>query len=787
MQALINGLRGVIRRPALTASIVIPLTLATATSTALFAIADALLWRPLPFPNADRTVTVELPRLEPRRGQLAARVMIGPAAADEFEQSFKTSSLFTDTISAWPGIGGFEPNVVRQTGLQVASVNPRFFERFGLRPLHGRVFSEDDRAIVLGGVGALPVILSHGYWISEFGGNTNLIGRVVTIGERQASIVGVMEPGVKFPGRTDVWTPQGKGVFAAITGFAQLSPHATIEEARTAFPMLDFQSLRDSLRPRGAEAMVFIFAATLALLLLAWVQIGGLMLAGAADRRRDVAVRLSLGADTRRIAGEFAAEAVWFAATALSVSWLAVPFLTTALISLLPDSFTKTQYLDLDWRPYAFAVVITTIGMVMLIAAALRVARGSSPLQLIQRSDSDAASVVRTRRGLLIIQASCTALMLYLAALAGFSYLNVTRFNYGFDAENVVIIEPPQNIPPGVGGAEYTRYFDAHMSRLNAMAERLNKLDGVDIAAPIWDTPIASLHPEFRNEVTRYNRRPIDPIPARIIGAGADIVEALGATVVSGTSFSDPYYRGQSKVVLINETLARQVSPGVSPLGMTIATRFLDARIIGVVRDLVDSTPDVPAAPLIFQPFHARGSGAQFLVVRTKSGGANMLPFLHQAVESEFGRMRPAAMRLLADDVKATMDPWRGQAVVLGLVAALGLPLSIVGLASGMLFFVRARTRDIGIRLALGARPSQARQLVLSYARRIVGIGCVIGVGAGALVGQFMSSQLFGVRPASLLTTIAVSCAIAGAAWVAAYIPARRASQVDPVIALRTE
>jgi ABC-type antimicrobial peptide transport system permease subunit len=271
------------------------------------------------------------------------------------------------------------------------------------------------------------------------------------------------------------------------------------------------------------------------------------------------------------------------------------------------------------------------------------------------------------------------------------------------------------------------------------------------------------------------------------MSAGDDIVEALGATLIAGTSFSHPDYRGQTNVAMINETLAKRLSPIVPALGRTLATESFTGTIIGIVRDLVDSTPDVAAVPLVFQPSRGRSAGAHLLIVRTSSPADALLPLLRRTVETEFGPMKAYELRLLADDVDKTVEPWRGRAAMLGIVAALGLPLSIIGLASGMMFFVRARTRDIGIRLALGALPSQARAVVVTYARRIVGIGSAIGVGAGAVVGHLMSSQLFGVGAVSPVTTVAVALLIAGAAWVAAYVPARRASQVDPVVALRAE
>lgn len=787
-EALRVGLKSVTRRPALALAIVVPMALATAVSTALFSIADGLYFRPLPLKNVESTVTVTLPAWGSRRTNLD-KTLNAQGARIGLQEAFTQSPLFSLTLSSTP-FGSFKTDIIRETGLKVAAVDMRFFEYFGLSPALGRLFSEDDQAarasITSSLDGVLPVILSDGYWRREFGANPAVVGQVATTAGRRVSIVGVMAPGVKFPGRTDIWTLPPVRSVDQISGFAQLAPGATVEQARAAFPSLDFAPLRESQRPSGAGTVVFIFGTALSLLLLAWVQIGGLVLTSASDRLHEIAVRMSLGAGHARILGQFAAESLWLVAIALALSWLVTPGLANLLIGLLPDSITAAQYLQPDNRALLFAGVVTGVGFVLLTLTPLSFIRRVAPMHSMQGRFLESISPAQVRRGLLVAQMACTALLLYVAALSAFSYLNVLRFDYGFDAENVVLIEPPIRID-GMTGPESTPVFLAHEGRVAATAERLRNVAGVRIATVITDSPLRDRYSNLRSNVQQVDGWPIDHVRARIFAAGPDIVDALGATLIRGKGLDQPEYRGRNDVVLVNETLARKVSPIVPVLGRRIRGDWLDATIVGVIKDLVDSTPERPAEPLFIQPTEVRSSVAHQILVRTALPAQVLIPTLRKMVEEDFGPMRSTQLYLLADDVEKTVGPWRGRAAVLSLVAMLGLPLAIAGIASGLFFLVRTRTRELGIRLALGATPEQARAFVLAYARRIVAIGGVVGVAAGMLAGRGMAGQLFGVGAVSVATTIAVAGVVGAMAWIAAYIPARRASRVDPAIVLRAD
>jgi predicted permease len=787
--ALRIGLKGVVRRPGLAVAIVVPLALATAVSAALFSIADGLYFRPLPLKNADRTVTVSMPTSGPRLSELVD-IFVTPSKATDFVPAFEQSKLFSATMSSAPG-GNFHTGIVKEIGLEVAAVDIRFFDHFGLPPAHGRLFTEDDQALVAalqsGVTGVLPVILSDGFWKRQFGGDVSLVGNQAPLAGRQVLVVGVMQPGVKFPGRTDVWTPRSRGTANQIRGFAQLAPGVTIDQVRAQFPLLDFTPLLDSLRPAGAGAVLFLFGTALSLLLLAWVQVGGLVLTSATNRLREIAVRISLGASTRRIVAHFAAESFWLASAALALAWVGVQPLTGAIIDLLPQELTGAQYLQPDGRTFLFCATTTMLGFALLTLAPFGLTKRIAPVALMRGMLGESLSTSRARRGLLVAQVAFTSLLLYVASLSAFSYLNVLRYDYGFDADNAVIFDPLLSAPPGMSGQEFVGVYNAHGVKVRALAERLAQLPGVRVATPIQDSPLARWRPGSRSPVQRFDGKRVEGLEAKVMGVGPDAIQALGATLIAGADFSDPMYRGRADVAVVSETMARQLSSVVPVIGKRLVVASVDATIIGIVQDLVDSTPEEPAPPLVLHSHLSRAAVAHQILIRSISGADRTMPALQRVIEEEFGPIRSTQLRLLADDVEKTVVPWRGRASVLVLVAALGLPLAIVGLSSGLFFLVRTRTRELGIRLALGALPEQARGFVLAYAGRVVVIGGAIGVAAGALVGQAMDGQLFGVGSVSIVTTLTVGVLVGGLAWCAAYFPARRASQVNPASVLRAE
>ena len=800
------SLRTLRRRPLLVTAVMLPLAMATAVSTALFSIADGLLLKPLPFPHSGRLVSIDLPQDEGRLRQLRP-ILSDPAARSAFGERLASIPLLEARAIVTPP-PYFDRNVAAAAQVRGAAVSPNFFEIFGLRAAMGRAIESSDAVPAMANpvAAVVPVVIGHALWLQEFGGDAGVIGRNVELAGRSVTVVGIMDAGVKFPGETNVWTPLNAIGVNDFRGFARLAPDATAEQLQGAFPGLDVQPLEKSVRRTGAVPYVLIFATTLALLLMSWVQVAGLMLSRAADRLKELAVRASMGASTGRLVSLFAADAIWLSVGSLALAAAAVPSLTALLVSWLPASLRFGQYLQADARTFTFASTATVLGIVVISIAPMSLIRRVSPLALLAGTLGDGRrSVSRARRLLLVAQIALTTMLLYVAGLSAHSLFRVLSFDYGFDGRHVLVADLPLLRSPETEGlryrspyelmphereqreAQWNAWLESNKQAVIESLDALKALPGVTAVAALTDTPIPSRTrlTTAGTEVTRVGNRPVGRLPVRLISASQDFVKALGATLLAGESFDAPSASGRLDVMVINEAFARRIQPLVWPIGTRVVSSNMTGTVIGVVKNLVDSAPGVEPDPQIFQRLAHRGAGARVAIVRTEGDADTAASAVRDVLQSRFGPLRSNQIRLLAADVDATVVPWRGRSSMLMLVAFLCVPLAILGVSSGLLFAVNAQSREIGIKLALGASPSQARRNVIRTALRLTSIGGAIGVVVGIAIGMLMDNQLFEVSPIDPVIVVVVVGGMLAICWCSALVPGARASQIDPVVVLK--
>jgi putative ABC transport system permease protein len=771
-------------------AIVLPLAMATTVSGALFSVADGLLLRPLPFPQPGRLVSIALPQ-DDRRLRLLTSILDDPAARrDLVEQLQSVPLLEARAISV--STPYFDPREAAAAQVRGTAVSTSFFEMFGLRPKLGRALDANDALIAISrpAPAAVPVVIGNALWLHEFGGDAGVLGRNVELVGRTVTVVGIMDAGVKFPGETNVWTPLNATGQNNFLGFARLIPGATAEQLQAAFPGLDIQLLERNLRGTASILYLFIFGTTVALLLMAWVQVAGLMLARAADRLRELAVRTAMGASTGRLVGLFVADGIWLSLGSLAVAWATIPILTGLFVSWLPASVRFGQYLQADQRTLAFAGVATVLGVVVISTAPIYLIRRVSVTQLVAGLVDGRKSVSTARRVLLVGQIALTTMLLYVAGLSVHSLVRVLSFDYGFDADHVLVADLPLSPGPRADAKkdEWDAWFASHKQRALDSLEALKAMPGVKAAAALSDTPIPTRTrlTTAGTEVTLVGAHLIEPsLSVVLVSASQDFVEALGATLLVGESFNAPYVAGRTDVMVINETLARQISPYGWPLGLRIVSSNMKGTVIGVVKDLVDSAPGVPPRPQIFQPVQYRNAGVHMAIVRTERDAQTMMSAVRDVLKTSFGPLKSHQIRLLAADVEATVVPWRGRSAMLTLVAFVCVPIAILGLSSGLLFAVSAQSREIGIKLALGASPSQARSNVIRTALRLTSIGGAVGVLTGTVIGTLMDHQLFEVSPVDPLAVVTVLGSLLALSWCSALVPAIRASRIDPAVVLR--
>jgi putative ABC transport system permease protein len=490
---------------------------------------------------------------------------------------------------------------------------------------------------------------------------------------------------------------------------------------------------------------------------------------------------------------QFAVENALLAGTAFTLAWLLAGPLTTLIISRLPAELTRGQYLAPDGRTVIFSAAISLLGLAVLTMLPIDLVRRAAPLRLLSGRLADTPiRAERVRMGMLAAQMALTAALLYVAGLAVHSFARVTTFDYGFDAENVLVFTPPP-VPGGGGSGRPIEEFLANLAerrrQLEAAAESLMRVPGV-VAAEVFSALPLQRRRVSEYEVTSFDGQPVEPgLTIRTTSAGPRFVEALGARMVAGYGFDRPDYAGTPNAAVINETLARRLSMrrvGNLEIRGSVLDRELRTErerfvITGAVRDLVQSSPGVPPEP---QLFSARVTGG-LLAIRTTAPVEASLPAVRTTLQRTFGDLPPRHFGFLRDELREVQLPYRGQSILLGLIAAFCLPLAAVGLTGALLYFVQSRTRETAIRMALGADPAGVRRMVVRRALAPVGIGIVAGTAAGIAMGRIVASQLFHVHPVDPVTTVSVAAALLGLAWLAALLPARHACRVDPAVALR--
>ena len=812
------ALRMIRCRPLLSGAVVLPIGLAIAINTALFSVMDGLLFRPLPFRNPDELIAIEYRRT----GAELPELMYLPSLAPERERlraGLESCPLLRGTADAGP-VSAFDPEA-RELGLQVTGIDSRFFRLLGLTPALGSDFSQDDQSspalLTSRSTEPLPVIIDYGLWQGAFGGDPAILG-VRDLAGRRVRIVGVMEPGVKFPGETNVWVPLRTGQ-SGPPAYARLAPGATVDQLAARFPRLEFKELADAIRPDGSRTLLVLFGAASLLLLVAWVQVAALVFASAIGRYRELGVRLALGAGRARLLRQFAVENALLGGIAFAFAWLAARPLTAFIVSTLPRELSLGQYLTPDARTFFFTCAASLIGLVLLTVLPASVIRRASPLRLLQgHVGSLPFSAERLRHILLAAQVSVTVLLLYLAGLMVHSFVRAATFDYGFDSKHVLLFTPP--IPPLARGMDLTKYLgdrsnaviDARMQektrRIAASLESLRRNPTVVAAASLWSVPLVTTgsRPSTSQpgrprdnwlDVREFGgRHLIPPMPARGDTVSSEFVLALGARLVAGSAFDDPQYAGREDIVIVNRTLARQLAPIMNVtgtelypglLGTTIRTTWSKGRIIGVIDDLVYSTPGEAAVPQFFVPSLLSAPYGTVVVIRTAGDVETTSRAIRTALEQIWGDLPPKHFTLLRDAWHAGLVPFRGKALLFTLIAGFCVPLAAIGLMGALLYSVQVRARETAVRIALGAEPGTVRRSVVRRGLTIVGVGLLVGTALGMTAGRIVSHQLFNVQPADPWTMIGVTVALMALAWVAAFVPARRASEVDPGALLRSE
>ncbi|MDB4909376.1 MAG: hypothetical protein JWO39_199 [Gemmatimonadetes bacterium] len=795
------ALRSIRLAPGFSAIVAITLALGIGATTTMYSVIDGVLLRPLPYPSANRLVAI-----------MAAGEKSGegfPVSFPDYKDWKQRSPTFLRDIGTWFAttltlVEHDSPEVLDAERMS-ASV-PRML---GVKPVLGRFFTadEDDAG------GDRVVVLSQDFWRQRFNGDPGIVGRVLQMDGRAFTVVGVYPSGAsaRLPNElvsgahAQIWLPlrlsdedaprdlhflyvmgqarTGVSIPLVISGMRGVA-RALIQEHVTtngiAVKKLNEQLTHDAQRP-----LTLLLGAVALLLLISCANVANLLLARAAARRREFAIRLALGAPRSRIVTQLLIDSMVRAivggaagiALALGASW----WLRHRLAVRLP----RFELVSIDARVLVFALLVSiATGLLFGLVPALRASRGHvrEALQEGGRGLSGSIRHDRFRRALIVGEIALSFILLVQAGLLIRSLENVLAVPKGFDASRLVsgmVYLPASSYPDTL---RQLAYFEQ-------LLERTRALPGVQEVGLTSSLPIeGGVNGGIGIEGREFAPNDVPMVEKRVVSAG--YLKALGASIRSGRLFDERDAAGAPPSVIVNESFVRRWMPNEDAVGKRVdfkwETQGLQT-IVGVIADMREGPLNAPAIPAIYIPVAQRPSSAMFLVVRAAGDPASLVPSIRSVMRAVDSHLPLANIRTLDEIVGADVASQRLTTSILAIFAALALLLAAVGLYGVISYSVLQRTQELGVRAALGARRKDLMRLVLSQSAGFTIAGIILG-GIGALaLGQLIAHQLFGVRAADSMTFMFVVVLLALVAALASAVPAFRATRADPLAALRQE
>jgi putative ABC transport system permease protein len=808
VQDIRYGVRMLAKHKAFTSIAVITLALGIGANTAIFSVVNELLLRPLPYHDAERIVTVW--EVSPRGRHQNSTSRANFRAWREQTTSFNYMAAFSDQRQNLTGTG--EPEE-----LSVQFTTPDFFKILGVDPILGRTFlPEDDKG------GQAPVaVLSYGLWQRRFGGQAAIVGQPITLNDEKYSVIGVMPPSFQFhikqrsgTGRpAELWTilpmPVGPGAnergrflgtvarlkdgVSVDQAAAELRTiHARLSDAEPQFNKnfsAEVLPLREQFFGNVRRPLWLMLGAVGFVLLIACANVANLLLSLATSREKEIAVRAALGARRTRIVRQLLTESLLLALLGsilgLGFAWLGIK----ALVAISPRDLVSLQTVGLNLTVLTWTLGVSILtGIIFGLAPALHISRLNlnDSLKDGGKSESGQASGSRRLRNTLVV--SEIALAVVLLASAGLlirSFLRLQQVDRGFNTDNVLtmVIRLPDRY----------REDPQVINFFNQTLERVRQLPTVRSAGMVNFLPLyGGLGSNTGFKILGQPEPPPGQGPStdvRVVDAG--YFGTMGIPLLRGRNFSGAEQREPKRVILINEALARQYFPDQNPIGQRLDVVMFDeptpTEIIGIVGNVrYDSLVD-EAPPAVYFPHPDLTYSFMTLVVRTDGDPAAIAP----AIQREIRELDPNQPVSDVRTMNQVMSEWvarsRFNTLLLGLFAGLATLLSAVGIFGVMNYSVALRTRELGLRLAVGAQPRQVLLLVLKQGLALTVVGVVLGLAAAFALTRLLSGLLFGVAAVDVTTFSSISLLLVLVSLLACYLPARRAMRIDPLSALRYE
>src|SRR5438874_756024 len=784
------------KNPGFTAVAIIALGLGIGANTAIFSLVNGVLLRPLPFPDAERIVYIE--GKNPQAGSSDSTISF----LDVTDWS-QQPDLFASTAAYWTGTANFGADGAEPERVPRAGVTTGFFSVLGVQPVLGRTFvREDDK-----GWPQTVAIISHGLWKRRFGSDPAIVGKQVQMSATPLTIIGVMPPGFEYPDQTQVWVttavnlrdePRDNRVWSAI---ARLNTGIDLKQAQTRLSAINAQlakqfqetnkgwdvfvsTLHERLVREVKPSLLALLGAVGFVLLIACANVANLLLARSAARQKEIAIRAALGASRTRVLRQMLTESILLSAIGGIAGLVLSIWLTDLLMSILPEGAPRLQQIGIDYRVLTFALGVSAFtGILFGIIPALQASKLDVTSALKEGGRSGEGHRRTSARSLLLIGEVALSLMLLVGAgLLIKSFLRLQEVRPGFNAHNVLIA----NL--GLPGAKYKDQQFVEFFR--QLMERLEAAPGVQAAGGSMNLPLNAsgyaigrgFIPEGRPLTVEENR---DAMFSSITG---DYFRALQIPLLSGRTFELRDNADAPKVVIINETIAkRDFGSATEAIGKRLSIwrdeKFM-REIVGVVGDTKTGSLTGEGGAQIYVP-NAQGRwNLMGLVIRTAGDPAAFATTLRREVQALDKDQPVYNVRTMDGVVMNSLGTRRVSTQLFTVFAGAALLLAAIGIYGVMAYSVTQRTQEIGIRMALGAQRSDVLGLVIRQGMTLAAIGVVAGLAGAFSLTRVMASLLFHVRPDDPTTYLAISFLLIVVAFLACYLPARRAAKLDPVIAL---